>query len=98
MSVTITIKAVPSSGRQALERTKLGIIKCYLKSPAERGKANSELIKFLAKKLDVPQQDIELLMGHTDRNKVVRIQTNLDQATVFERLGLPVQASIFEQK
>ncbi len=98
MLVTITIKAVPSSGRQALERSKSGIIKCYLKSPAERGKANSELIKFLAKTLGVPQQDVELVVGHTDRTKIVRIQTNLDQAMVFERLGLPVQASIFEQK
>lgn len=94
MAITLTLKAVPSSGRQSLIRDKSGALKCYLKSPPERGKANAELIKFIAKELGLPQQALELVAGHTDRKKVIRIQTNLTEAAVFDLLGVPTQTSL----
>lgn len=94
MAITLTFKAVPSSGRQAVVRDKSGMLKCFLKSAPERGKANAELVKFLAKQLGLTQQAVELVAGHTDRTKIVRIQTALTQDAVLDRLGVPAQTSL----
>ena len=69
----IEIKAMPSSGKLLWKLDKAGKLVCYLKSAAEDGKANAELIKFLAKSLGVPQADISIIGGGTSRHKRVKI-------------------------
>lgn len=44
-----------------------------IKSPPERGKANRELVKRLAKHFDVPEQDVRISSGLHSRKKVVQI-------------------------
>lgn len=39
----------------------------------EKGKANSELLSFLAKKLKLPKSKIEIIFGETDRYKKILI-------------------------
>lgn len=94
MSVLLEIKAAPQSGRQQLVRDKSGMIKCFLKSPPEDGKANDELIKFLSKLLSIPQENIKILQGATSRKKVVKIEGVLDKASVLLKLGLEAQLSL----
>ena len=53
MTIVLDIKVVPSSGKQRIEVDKTGKLKCHLKSPPEKGKANHELIKFLSQKLSL---------------------------------------------
>ena len=72
--ITIDIKVVPSSGKQLCTSDKSGKIKCYVKSPPERGKANQELVKFLSKKLGLPQENVYIISGETSRNKRMRIE------------------------
>lgn len=54
----------------------------YLKisviSVPEKGKANKELINFLAKKLKLAKSDIEIISGDTDRQKKVLLQTSIE--------------------
>jgi uncharacterized protein YggU (UPF0235/DUF167 family) len=54
MSLIITIKVFPSSGQQKWMVDKAGNLKGYVKSPAQEGRANQELIRNLAKALKLP--------------------------------------------
>lgn len=51
-----------------------GSIKIALAAPAEDGKANAELIRFLAEEYGVDRQKIEIVTGQTNRRKTIRIQ------------------------
>jgi uncharacterized protein (TIGR00251 family) len=56
-------------------------LKLSIKSAPEKGKANLEIIKFLASKLDLKQQDLEILTGHNTSLKVISIKnTNQEEA------------------
>jgi hypothetical protein len=50
-----------------------GTIKIRLKAVPEKGKANEELIRFLAEELGVRKDTIEVVSGATDTVKLVRI-------------------------
>ena len=58
-----------------------------LSSPAREGKANTELIKRMAKTLGVSTGDITLVSGHKSREKTLFIQEGLIES-VNECLGL----------
>lgn len=73
MALIVDIKVVPSSGRRKFFVDKSGILKCYLKSAPEGGKANQELVKFLARNLKLTQNDIKIILGATARRKRVKI-------------------------
>jgi uncharacterized protein (TIGR00251 family) len=49
-------------------------LKVRLKSPPVDGAANEELIRFLAEKLGVPRNRVELVAGHSARRKTVRVE------------------------
>ena len=46
-------------------------LKVKIKAPAEDGRANEELIRFLATSLGMRKKDIEILRGDKSRNKDV---------------------------
>jgi uncharacterized protein (TIGR00251 family) len=50
-----------------------GTIKIRLKAAPEKGRANEELIRFLAEVLAVRKDSIEIIAGATDTVKLVRI-------------------------
>lgn len=77
MPLIIDIKAIPSSGRQKFVLDKSRNIKCYLKNQPEKGKANTELIKFLSKKLGIPQNKITIFSGKTSQKKRIKIDNKL---------------------
>lgn len=51
-----------------------GSIKIRLNAPPVDGKANAELIKFLAKELDVRKSSVEIVSGFSTRKKIVHIR------------------------
>jgi hypothetical protein len=91
MALTLEIKVVPSSGRQQWRIGKSGILTCYLKSAPERGLANEELVRFLAKSLHVPRDQITILLGATSRKKVLKINEDLRIEDVLKKLGIEIQ-------
>ena len=91
----LEIKVIPGSGKQILELDRTGRLKCFLKSPAEKGKANKELIKLLSKKLSMPQKDITIIRGAAARNKVVKVDSNDSEDVIWEKLRLQNQLTIF---
>ncbi len=95
MSVILEIKVTPSSGRQQIVVDPSGIrIKIYLKSPAEDGKANRELIAFLAKSLGCPLAQLDILSGATSRTKRVKIDLPLTREEVLSKLGFALQTTL----
>jgi uncharacterized protein (TIGR00251 family) len=49
-------------------------LKIRLAAPPVEGKANAELLQFLADAFGVPLRHVELVRGETSRQKVVRIE------------------------
>lgn len=49
-------------------------LKTYVRSVPEKGRANIELIKLLAKSLKIAKQDIEIISGNTDHYKKIYIE------------------------
>ena len=77
MSLVIDIKVIPSAGKQYIVLDKTGIIKVYLKSIPEQGKANKELISIIAKKLKINKDDVSILLGKTSRKKRIKIEKEI---------------------
>ena len=50
-------------------------LKIRLASPPVDGRANDELVRWLAKELGVPRSAVSLVRGQTSRSKVVRVET-----------------------
>ncbi len=95
MALRLEIKVVPSSGRICFVIDKQQRLKCYLKAQAEEGKANYELIKFVAKTCGVIQRDVDIIFGLTSRNKVLLISTDLTYAKFLQIIGLEKQIKLF---
>lgn len=48
-------------------------VKITVAAPPEGGKANAELLAFLAKEFGVQKQQVELVSGQTSRTKLIRV-------------------------
>jgi uncharacterized protein (TIGR00251 family) len=94
MTLKLIIKVIPSSGRSSCQIDKNGTLKCSLKSPPEKGKANEELIGLIAQKLDLSRASVGILLGKTARIKTVLIQTAKNEQEVRVLLCGGVQLSI----
>lgn len=68
----ISIKVIPKSGRSELKISGK-TLKVWLTSAPADGKANEELVRTLADKLDVRKAAIEIISGFSSRNKIVDI-------------------------
>ncbi|MDR3229637.1 MAG: DUF167 domain-containing protein [Puniceicoccales bacterium] len=82
----LKIKAVPNAPRSAVVGRLGDAWKIRLHAVPEDGKANKELLSFLAEKLGVPRCALELVSGGTSREKRVRI-ADLSAADADARLG-----------
>lgn len=98
MSLIISLKVVPSSGKNKYILDKSGTLKIYLKSPPERGKANQELVQLLSKELKLPGGSIEILSGHTNPHKRLKIETSMNFEQLLEKLGIQTQLPLFTKK
>lgn len=51
-----------------------GTVKIDVAAEREEGKANAELVRFLAEEFGVPRSHVEILKGQTAKTKVVRVR------------------------
>jgi uncharacterized protein len=87
--VTIGIVARPGSQRRGLLRIEPRGLVIGVASPAEKGKANDELIATIAEIAGVARGEVSILRGAGTRNKVVRIATSRP-SEIARRLSSPV--------
>lgn len=58
---------------EVIDDTPTQTYKIRIKAAPEKGKANKELIKFLAKELSLPTSAFSIISGKTDRIKLIKI-------------------------
>lgn len=96
MAYVFDVKVVPSSGKNQWKLEASGKLKCYLKSAPERGLANEELIKLVAKALGLTKDQVSIVGGATSRNKRVRVGLDMTFERLIALLGLERQNLLFE--
>jgi len=62
-----------------------GTVKVHLTAPPIEGKANEALLKFLAKVLDVPIGQLEVVAGATGRDKLISV-IDMDAVTLHKKI------------
>jgi uncharacterized protein (TIGR00251 family) len=81
----ITVRVQPNAKVSEIIGCAGGVWKIKLKSPAIEGRANEELIKFLAKKTGVAKSEIELVKGKTSRMKTVAMPDSTSMETLVSK-------------
>lgn len=71
--VKLWLRVQPGAARNELAGFAEGVLRVRVAAPPVRGKANQELIAFLAQKLGLSKGDLTILKGHTSRNKLISI-------------------------
>ncbi len=71
--ILLHLKATCRSSAFAMVGVVNNRVKIKIKAAPVDGKANKEIIQWLAKKCGVPQSSVEIIRGHTSREKTVRM-------------------------
>ena len=71
---TFQVRVLPRSRRDEVVGLHGDALKVRLTAPPVRGKANRALREFLAERLGVSPSAVEILTGHTSRQKRVRVK------------------------
>jgi len=72
-AIVLTLHVQPGSRRTEAAGLHGDALKVRVAAPPVDGKANTELLHFLAHAFAVPLRDVTLVRGETSRRKVVRI-------------------------
>lgn len=73
MRLKLALKIIPNAKRSEIVGWEDGVLKVKIAAPAVEGKANTELVRFLAETLGVPKSRIVILKGETSRNKLAEV-------------------------
>jgi uncharacterized protein len=71
--LVLKVKVTPGMRDNRLNGIKNEELLIHIKAQAEKDKANKELVKFLAKALDIGRSDIELVTGEHSHHKVIKL-------------------------
>jgi uncharacterized protein (TIGR00251 family) len=74
-ALALAVRVIPKSPQTAWAGALAdGAYRVRLHAVPEKGKANEELIRFLAAELGVPRAQVEIVAGHTSQRKQVRVR------------------------
>ena len=65
----LEFKVTPKASTTEFADLKAEVIRVRVSAPPEKGKANKELIRFIAKRLGIPKATVVLLSGKNSRRK-----------------------------
>ncbi|MBU5575418.1 MAG: DUF167 domain-containing protein [Nitrososphaerota archaeon] len=68
----LKIKVIPNSKIRKIEKS--DILKVYVNSQPEKGKANIEVIELLSDYFKIKKSDIKILSGFKSKNKIIEIK------------------------
>ena len=80
----INLKISPNASKNEIIKTDEGLLKIKITARPVDGKANKALIEFLSKSLKVPKTSIEILKGHSGKEKTLLIHSK--NIEVIEKL------------
>jgi len=74
-TLVLKIKSHPNSPQtKIVSELSDGTIKIDISAERDKGKANQELIKFLAKNLNLEKSNLKIISGQTTQNKLIKCQ------------------------
>lgn len=73
-AVRIAVKAVPASRKDQIVGRLGDRLKIKIAAPPEAGRANDALCRLLAQELGVKPASVQVIAGHSNPEKVVRVQ------------------------
>jgi uncharacterized protein len=73
-AITFTVRVVPRASRSQVLGEHDGALRVRVAAPPVEGAANEELIRTLARALNVPSRAVEITSGHASKVKHVRVQ------------------------
>jgi len=85
--VLLNLRVVPNASRNEISGLLGGQLKVRIQSPANEGKANKTLIKFLSKKIGVSKSKITIPKGSKSREKTILIADADSQYVEAKLLG-----------
>jgi len=74
-ALLLRLRVQPRAGQTAFSEPHGDALKVKLKAPPVDGRANAELLKFLAERFGVARADVILVSGKQGRTKQLRIQS-----------------------
>lgn len=86
-SVHLRVLLSPRANKNAVVGMQGEDVKIKIAAPPVDGAANAALVKFLAKTLRLPADDITVVAGQTGRRKIVKIE-GLGDTEVRAALGI----------
>jgi uncharacterized protein len=72
-AIQLTLHVQPGAKRTEVSGTHGDALKIRLAAPPVDGKANAELLCYLANAFGVPQRNVTLVRGESSRQKIVRV-------------------------
>lgn len=81
----IQVHVQPNAKKNEIIQQQDGSLKIKITAPPQEGKANRELIAFLAQKLKIKKNDILLAHGETSKSKLIEVK-GLDKSEIIKLL------------
>jgi uncharacterized protein (TIGR00251 family) len=85
--VTLTVRLQPRARRDEVVGERDGVVVIRVTAPPVDGKANQALCRLIAKKAGVAPSRVEIVRGHTAREKVIRV-AGVDDDALRAALGV----------
>lgn len=95
----LPVRVIPNASRTEIVGWMAdGSLKIKLAAPPVDGKANQELVSFLAKTLGAPKSEIEITNGLTSKKKTIRLPIEREALMKFLAIDLGIEKpSVQEQ-
>ncbi|XP_041966131.1 UPF0235 protein C15orf40 homolog [Alosa sapidissima] len=84
--ISIAVHAKPGSKQNAITDVSSEAVGVAIAAPPTDGEANSELVRYLSKVLNVKKSEIVLDKGSRSREKVINVSASLSPEEILERL------------
>ena len=82
----LAVRVTPRASRnEIVEVQSDGTVRIHITAPAHEGKANEELIEFLAEIFGVPKSRIDIVAGANGRDKLISV-LDIDAQEVHNRI------------
>jgi uncharacterized protein (TIGR00251 family) len=72
--VRFSVRVTPRASRNEIAGSQEGVLRVRLCAPPVEGAANKALVALLSDALRVPRRDIEIVAGHSGRQKVIDVE------------------------
>jgi uncharacterized protein len=87
VSSRLSLRVSPGASRAAIVGRHGPAWKLRVAAAPEDGKANAAVVRLLADVLDISERDVEIVSGHTSRDKTVAL-TGIETDEIERRLAL----------